>query len=194
MIALLFLIPSIAFSQGTGKIIDEMHKKHPTYGITLLYPINVASAKINLSIEIPKNYKKLDNRIDPNIVGYMLTKGNDINAWTEYFTVTPFISQKMDAHDLIKTFSENYKVESKNVKIIDKKYISKGTHKIAYTDILHFNQSESRLELLRVFGASGPFDCMIIQYSIHVKSEIDLNKYIKKLNNFFEKNVRILEK
>ncbi len=191
LVLLSMLNASLAYGQSTGKMIDKAQKKHPSYALMLLFPVNVVNEKINLKVEIPKNFKKLDNA-NSDLLEFIPATDKDPYAWSEIITVIPYIGKRIKAKEIVKTISEGIKQGGQNAIVLEEKYTSNGQYDEAYAVIGYTNQS--RMELIKMYAASGPYDSVVVQYTIHIKSHTDDFRIpIDKVDNYFKNHVRIIK-
>lgn len=186
-LATLLLSPCLALGNDVGKMLDEI-PTDGSYDINLLLPIHVPK-KISLSVNIPKNFKKLS---DPSgLMEFTPKADKDPKQWSQMITVVPFIGSKLSAKQLLENFVSLIGKQNKSVKILDGSYNNKDD--IGMANAVMSYTEQGREELLEVYAFSGPYDSVIVQNAVPVKPYGTIEKAKEKLNEFFDKNLSMVD-
>ena len=186
VIALLF--PAIGTSLNSEDIANTI-EKNSIKEINLLMPVNVATAKLNLSIRIPKDFKMLKNP-NSDLMEFIPKTDKDDYVWSEIITVKHFAGQKLKAKQIVDFMVAGMEKSAKNLKVLQKTSNDLKNHAEASALILY--STPTRQELLKLYAASGPYDAVLVQDAVPVKSDKDLAKARKKLEQFFKNNVSFI--
>lgn len=187
-LAVMLLSPELAFSSDASSMLDELPEEHKSYDLNFVLPIYVAK-KITLGINISKDFKKLPNPY--GLMEFIPKTDKDPYKWSQIITVTPFIGKNMPADQIIKNFTILMGKQSKDLKILDNIQRDNGDVKIAGAVISYIERG--RKVLLEVFAFSGPYDSVLVQYAVPVKLYSNVSKARDKLDDFFIKNVRMVD-
>jgi hypothetical protein len=190
LICILFIssISCVGWGLNPGEMIDIIQKNSISATLKLLFPVNVAHGNIYLMVEVPKNFKKLENPIN-DLIEFVPSRDKSPYAWSEIITIRSFLGKHLKANEIVKSISKELERTVQNVSVLEENYSSHGKYEEGYALIIYSNKS--RRELLRIYAASGPYDSVNVQYAIHVKDDKSFKNDRKRLNNFFKKNVRI---
>lgn len=169
-------------------MIDEILAKDPTHKISLLLPVNVATSKVNLSVDIPPGYKKLKNS-NSGLIEFIPKDDKDEYEWSEIITILPLIGQQISAKPYHKLIVEEFKKGAKDVKVLEDTYKLNDIDQYEEAFLTIAYNSGKRNEIVRMYTACGPYDCINTQYSLPAKDE---NKDTEKLMFFFNTYVKLI--
>jgi len=159
------------------------------------FPINILEGNtIILTAEVPAGFKPgedLGKMIDAGLIEYIPEKEN-VNTWTEIITFVPIAGKQLSADTVVDNTATWIKEKTSDLafvkrdKIHTKKYDTSEAF-IAYT-------ANDQRELLWIYGASGPADTAVVQYTIRIPKQLkkeNLTPYIEKITAFKNKYIKI---
>lgn len=170
--------------------INKEIKAHPAAELLLSFPVNVVDNNINLIVKVPKGFKKISCD-DCDSLEFIPVNDTDPFAWSEIITLTPLIDKESTAEIIVRKFKENFLLKAQEVKVLDETYQKTKNYDEAQVILVYSNQT--RRELLKIYAAAGPYDAVIVQDAILIKSDDELEQGVLKLNSFFKDNVAIKE-
>ncbi len=178
----------------------------------LILPINITSSaknKTHLVIQIPKDYKCLQDDTLASVQEFIPTSDTDTFKWSKILTTELIVGQRLSAREriaLTKQFflllaDEKVTVKMKDsgpndkaseVKIITEENRDLGTHQQASATISYTVNGRSEIMFLSFF--SGPYDCAGFSYSIALDSKTTVADATKAYQDFIKNNVEIIKK
>ena len=189
----LFLVSIANANQGiqshpTLKALSELLDKG--YKATFILPVSVP--KINILAVVPGSYKMISNLSDMGMMEFIKKEESPEN-WSHIITLTPIVGGRVSASSFMDAFLEsmrnangvsNFIVLSQEGQKFDSPYHETQTAVIKY-------QLKGRVELLKVFCASGPVDCSVVQVTYRVSENKDKGSVKKEMEDLFSKVVAL---
>ncbi len=159
--------------------------------ISLVLPINVIqNNNVNLSINIPEEYKSISG-VGTGLMEFIPKTDIEPYAWSEIITVFPYIGEKLSAKMIVYKISQEIKQVGKDARVLDEKYYSSFGYEQGYAVLVYTHNG--RREVIKVYGASGPFDSVMVQKAVLINSDKDIEEATRNINNYFNQNVIVLE-
>lgn len=170
---------------GLGKINEEKHEISPQLSISL--PIYTKD-NIYLKIYIPKKFKKLNSPIS-SLMEFIPSSDKDPRQWTEIITIKSFAGKKLKGKQIIQNLIRTLEKTAQDVKVLEVKH--RAGEKYEQDEALIVYLHQSRLELLRMHVVSGVESTVIVQNTMLLKSDKDIEVGSLKLEQFFKHHVQI---
>lgn len=159
--------------------------------VTLLLPINWSSSShIDLSVEIPENYVPLqpfDDWENLELIEFV-PQGENGDNWSEIITVHKLRGRRISAIHLANLLKGQFIKSSKATILFEDS--SKEGYETATLFLKYPN--EDKTEVIGAKYFSGPYDCEGVQYTIRLSSQQSITEVTQKINNFFTKNLRVI--
>lgn len=184
---------------GAGQNVKDpalSEKSIEGYQQNFLLPIDVIeTTKYNLNVTIPKGYKSvqpLSSFTGANdIMIEYIPQANETNNWSEIITVNKYIGQKASA----KLFTSMLKIQmmsqANGVKLLKDTASNENNKEQAFFIMRYTFQGKH--EVIGAKYYSGPFDSAGVQYTIRVRDGISQEDAIKKIIDYLDKNVKLIE-
>lgn len=178
-------------SLAVSATVAETLEANKDSNFTILFPINVASAKINLNVTVPSNFKPIKQETNSKLLEFMPKTDQDPFKWTEIITLNPIIGKRVSAADYIASMQKAMMEAATNPKIIESDKHDYGQYQDAYFIMQYKNKDRDELALF--YSASGPYDLANVQYAVLLNNAQDLKSALKKLKSFMQNNVEIIK-
>lgn len=199
VLTLLLSISLLLFSNhsmaGSGEDVIPP-KTAKDYHFDFIFPVNVFSSKVNLNVDIPKNFKPIEQPPNSGLLEFMPQSDIDPYQWSEIITLIPLIGKSINAKDYIAGLTGRFQDNDPNLTIVethDQKY---PDYQESYT-IIKYRTSKfiktGRDEIVMLYAASGPYDAVCVQYALALKPNEDIAGAVQKLKQFMTNNVKIVQ-
>ena len=158
--------------------------------ITLLLPVNhvlPAENRVTLAVTVPAHYKSLNNLRSAK-VEFIPQSDSNPHKWSEIITTHLLVGSKIAAGDFLKNLREVI-IKHDGV-VLD----STGKEDPHYNlkKIAMVYHDKDRRELLYAQYASGPYDCVGVQYAIALTDQIDIVAALAKAEEFMKNHVQLI--
>jgi hypothetical protein len=190
LVAFAFLLPVNHLFAATEEIVETL-TEYKDYTFNFLLPINFSNKKINLLVNIPKDFKVLENPPGAEFLEFVPQNDHDPDAWSEIITLTPYIGKKFSSKNMVQFVVSGIKKSASNLKVISENYQKYDGYEDASCMVRYTHQS--RDELLMLYAVSGPYDAALVQYAIHLKDPGMMDMGMKKISDFFKTYVKIMK-
>lgn len=182
------LFSQMAFSVENTSINLQEYKDA---NLSFLFPVNVMDAKINLSVEIPKDYKALQQDPKSTIMEFIPKSDKDPYKWSEIITLSPVIGKKVSASQYIEDLVKRMQQATNTAKVVESKNNQYEKYQDGYSIVQY--QNNGRNEVVIIYGVSGPFDLATVQYALPFTKPEDLGSTVEKLKAFIKTNTMVIK-
>ncbi len=180
--------------------LSEFYQKHKDYQFTFLFPVNVYNAKIHLNVKIPKNFSLLYNKKnDEKKIQTMqfLAKNPTDPDFGSIITQTFQIGGSFKARNLLENIVAAMEKRMPTQTAKNDQVILKSANR----DYGNYEEgsrlvllgSGDKKHLIAIFAASGPYDSVLLQYGVRIKTDDQIAVATKKAEQFFKDNVQIVK-
>lgn len=151
-----------------------------------IYALDYSQRLTSLGVTISGDFKYLPSISNVAMFEFIPRKDKS-HAWSKIITIKPFIGQKISTRKFTKALLNSTLQYGKNPLILDERYTTHDKYEEGTALIVYSNGK--RRELLKVYMASGPYDGVMVQYTILIKSDKEIKSAAKLLNDFFIHNL-----
>ncbi len=185
---------ALPLAGGETLLTPALEKDIANYQPVFLLPVDVVKTpKANLMIEVPKGFKPLQSinefsKKENDMIEYIPQQDSSDN-WNEIITVNKFIGRKIPADKFTDLLKVNLIKNSKNGKILLESSSKEQETKKSWFLLKYTHQNVE--EMIGATYYSGPYDSAGAQYTIRLRNGQTEEEAIKKINAFFENNVKL---
>ena len=185
-----FLIVIIAFLLSIQVVSAEPNVgKVP--GIRFVLPLN-PQKEWTLMVHLPPNFIPVENFKNQNLNNKKIffVPINNLKAEKkEMILIIPKLNSKISAFEALDKFTEQFKKTSQKMSILkEQKKEYDGFIHAARLIIYEYN---NQVELLNIYAVSSPTNLVVLQYSIKIQSNSEIQPAINKMLTFFNQRVHI---
>ena len=173
------------------------------YQMNLLLPVDhTSNPKYNVSLQMPKDFKPIqpvESFLHVSSIEY-IPKTDTPNNWSEIITGLKHLNVRVTAKTFTDLMKQRVMQVDKASRVLSTSHttisaknstITKSEIFIKYTMAKASYNTGEREEILGMVYYSGPLDCAGVQYTIHLKPGQSADEAIKKMQNFFDQNVKL---
>jgi hypothetical protein len=178
---------TFAVSQGQVAPLPQPPKAHHHYSLTVNAPIySSQNEKINLSVQIPKNFKALISAAEAAKLKYLkfIPNNEESNNWSELLTLQILTDKRMSAVQYTLNLKQEFQKQFKNATLLQQFNKTEDKFLISTLAYVYENQGRREIVYMRYYSSSNHLSGL--QFTRVVDAKADAKVILQEMIDYMD--------